>query len=173
MVYILKGVFIMRLKDISTYRDDRDYRFYMKLTYVYSDAKGNEHTRIYPKVDFPLELSLDLPIIEAPSLEVPSFGPNICIKYNNQQQISYGDVFIHTGSVSVPANVDIVEKIGPGSMNAPIPDISTDVSRYDRYIDVYYIDYISKPYVRKMTLKEIEKRLGYKVEVVSDKKEEK
>jgi hypothetical protein len=66
-----------------------------------------------------------------------------------------------------------VEKIGPGSMNAPIPDISTDVSRYDRYIDVYYIDYISKPYVRKMTLKEIEKRLGYKVEVVSDKKEEK
>lgn len=38
MVYILKGVFIMRLKDISTYRDDRDYRFYMKLTYVYSDA---------------------------------------------------------------------------------------------------------------------------------------
>lgn len=39
-------------------------------------------------------------------------------------------------------------------MNAPIPDIS-------------------KPYVRKMTLKEIEKRLGYKVEVVSDKKEEK
>lgn len=158
----------MRLKDISTYRDDRDYRFYMKLTYVYEDAKGNEHTRVYPKVDFPLELSLDLPIIEA-----PSFGPNMRIKYNDSQQISYGDVFIHTGSVSVPANVDIVEKIGPGSMNVPIPDISTDVSRYDRYIDVYYIDYISKPYVRKMTLKEIEKRLGYKVEVVSDKKEEK
>lgn len=58
-------------------------------------------------------------------------------------------------------------------MNVPIPDISTDVSRYDRYIDVHYIDYISKPYVRKMTLKEIEKKLGYKVEVVSDKKEEK
>lgn len=166
MVYILKEVFIMMLKDISTYRDDYDYRFYMKLTYVYSDAKGNEHTRIYPKVDFPLELSFNLPIIEA-----PSFGPNICIKYNNQQQISYGDVFIHTGSVSVPANVDIVEKIGPGSMNAPIPDISTDVSRYDRYIDVYYIDYISKPYVREITLKEIEKRLGYKVKIVSDKKE--
>lgn len=154
----------MRLKDISTYRDDYDYRFYMKLTYVYSDAKGNEHTRIYPKVDFPLELSLNLPIIEAPSLEVPSFGPKVCIKYNDQQQISYGDVFIHTGSVSVPANVDIVEKIGPGSMNVPIPDISTDV---------YYIDYISKPYVREITLKEIEKRLGYKVKVVSDKKEEK
>lgn len=131
MVYILKGIFIMRLKDISTYRDDRDYRFYMKLTYVYEDAKGNEHTRVYPKVDFP------------------------------------------PGSVSVPANVDIVEKIGPGSMNVPIPDISTDVSRYDRYIDVYYIDYISKPYVREITLKEIEKRLGYKVKIVSDKKEEK
>lgn len=158
----------MRLKDISTYRDDYDYRFYMKLTYVYNDAKGNEHTRIYPKIDFPLELSLDLPIIEA-----PSFGPDMWIKNSNSQQISYGDVFIHTGSVSVPANVDIVEKIGPGSMNVPIPDISTDVSRYDRYIDVYYIDYISKPYVRKMTLKEIEKRLGYKVEVDSDKKEEK
>lgn len=136
----------MRLKDISTYRDDCDYRFYMKLTYVYEDVKGNEHTRAYPKVDFPLELSLDLPIIEAPSLEAPLFGPNMYIKYNDSQQISYGDVFIHTGSVSVPANVDI---------------------------DVYYIDYISKPYVRKMTLKEIEKRLGYKVEVVSDKKEEK
>lgn len=168
----------MRLKDISTYRDYCDYRFYMKLTYVYEDVKGNEHTRVYPKVDFPLELSLDLPIIEAPSLEAPLleaplFGPNMYIKYNDSQQISYGDVFIHTGSVSVPANVDIVEKIGPGSMNVPIPDISTDVSRYDRYIDVYYIDYISKPYVRKMTLKEIEKRLGYKVEVVSDKKEEK
>lgn len=158
----------MRLKDISTYRDDRDYRFYMKLTYVYEDIKGNEHTRIYPKVDFPLELSLNLPIIEA-----PSFGPNMYIKYNDSQQISYGDVFIHTGSVSVPANVDIVEKIGPGSMNVPIPDISTDVSRYDRYIDVYYIDYISKPYVREITLKEIEKKLGYKVKVVSDKKEEK
>lgn len=158
----------MRLKDISTYRDDRDYRFYMKLTYVYEDIKGNEHTRIYPKVDFPLELSLNLPIIEA-----PSFGPNMYIEYNDSQQISYGDVFIHTGSVSVPANVDIVEKIGPGSMNVPIPDISTDVSRYDRYIDVYYIDYISKPYVREITLKEIEKKLGYKVKVVSDKKEEK
>lgn len=158
----------MRLKDISTYRDDRDYRFYMKLTYVYEDAKGNEHTRVYPKVDFPLKLSLDLPIIEA-----PSFGPSMWIRYSGSQQISYGDVFIHTGSVPVPANVDIVEKIGPGSMNVPIPDISTDVSRYDRYIDVYYIDYISKPYVREMTLKEIEKRLGYKVKVVSDKKEEK
>lgn len=145
----------MRLKDISTYRDDRDYRFYMKLTYVYEDIKGNEHTRIYPKVDFPLELSLNLPTIEA-----QSFYPDMWIKYSNAQQISYGDVFIHTGSVSVPANVDIVEKIGPGSMNVPIPDI-------------YYIDYISKPYVREMTLKEIEKRLGYKVKVVSDKKEEK
>lgn len=156
----------MRLKDISTYRDDRDYRFYMKLTYVYEDAKGNEHTRVYPKVDFPLKLSLDLPIIEA-----PSFGPSMWIRYSGSQQISYGDVFIHTGSVSVPANVDIVEKIGPGSMNVPIPDISTDVSRYDRYIDVYYIDYISKPYVREMTVKEIEKILGHKVEIVSDNEE--
>lgn len=158
----------MRLKDISTYRDVRDCRFYMKLTYVYEDIKGNEHTRIYPKVDFPLELSLNLPTIES-----QSFYPDMWIKYNNAQQISYGDVFIHTGSVLVPANVDIVEKIGPGSMNAPIPDITTNVSRYDRYNDVYYIDYISKPYIKEMTLKEIEKRLGYKVKVVSDKKEEK
>lgn len=156
----------MKLKDISTYRDHYNNRFYMKLTYVYEDTKGNEHTRIYPKVDFPLELSLNLPIIEA-----PSFDPDMRIKYSDAQQISYGDVFIHTGSVSVPANIDIVERIGPGPLEKPVPDIFTDVSRYDRFDDVYYVDYISKPCVKEMTLEEIEKKLGYKVKVVSDNKE--
>ena len=151
----------MRLKDINTY--EVKGRFYMNLTYVYEDAKGNEHTRIYPKVDFPVALSVDLPVVE----EHRSFCPGI-ISYNDIQ-ISYGDVFIHAGSVLVPANIDIVERVGPGPIKEPIPDTSTDVSRYDRFDDVYYVDYISKPFVKEMTLKEIEKKLGYKVKVVSDK----
>lgn len=154
----------MKLKDISTYRDHYNNRFYMKLTYVYEDTKGNEHTRIYPKVDFPITLSKDLPVVER-----MLFGPGMIS--HNDLQISYGDVFIHTGSVSVPANIDIVEGIGPGPLEKPVPDIFTDVSRYDRFDDVYYVDYISKPCVKEMTLEEIEKKLGYKVKVVSDNKE--
>lgn len=150
----------MRLKDINTYEENG--RFYMKLTYVYEDAKGNEHTRIYPKVDFPVALSVDLPVAAE-----QTFYPGIIS--HNDIQISYGDVFIHTGSVSIPANIDIVERVGPGPMKEPIPDTSTDVSRYDRFDDVYFADYISKPCVKEMTLKEIEKKLGYKVKIVSDK----
>lgn len=150
----------MRLKDISTYESKG--RFYMNLTYVYEDAKGNEHTRIYPKVDFPVALSVDLPVVEE-----QSFGTGMIS--HNDLQISYGDVFIHSGSVLVPANIDIVKRVGPGPMKEPIPDTSTDVSRYNRFDDVYFADYISKPYVREMTLKEIEKKLGYKVKIVSDK----
>lgn len=152
----------MKLKDISTYEEKG--RFYMKLTYVYEDTKGNEHTRIYPKVDFPIALSTDLPIVEE-----MSFGPGMISR--NDLQISYGDVFIHTGSVSVPANIDIAERVGPGPLKEPVPDISTDVSRYDRVDDVYFADYISKPCVKEMTLEEIEKKLGYKVKVVSGKEE--
>lgn len=153
----------MKLKDIRVYKANG--RFYMNLTYVYEDAKGNEHTRIYPKVDFPVALSVDLPVVEE-----QSFGPGM-ISHNDllNLKISYGDVFIHAGSVSVPANIDIVKRVGPGPMKEPIPDTSTDVSRYNRFDDVYFTDYISKPYVREMTLKEIEKKLGYKVKVVSDK----
>lgn len=150
----------MRLKDINTYEENG--RFYMKLTYVYEDAKGNEHTRIYPKVDFPVALSVDLPVAAE-----QTFYPGIIS--HNDIQISYGDVFIHAGSVLVPANIDIVERVGPGPMKEPIPDTSTDVSRYDRFDDVYYADYISKPFVKEMTLKEIEKKLGYKVKIISDK----
>ena len=150
----------MRLKDINTYEENG--RFYMKLIYVYDDAKGNEHTRIYPKVDFPVALSVDLPVAAE-----QTFYPGIIS--HNDIQISYGDVFIHAGSVSIPANIDIVERVGPGPMKEPIPDTSTDVSRYDRFDDVYYADYISKPFVKEMTLKEIEKKLGYKVKIISDK----
>lgn len=152
----------MKLKDISTYEENG--RFYMKLTYVYEDTKGNEHTRIYPKVDFPITLSKNLPVVD----EI-SFGPGMIS--HNDLPISYGDVFIHTGYVSVPANIDIVEGIGPGPLKKPVPDISTDVSRYDRFDDVYYVDYISKPCVKKMTLKEIEKVLGHGVEIISGKEE--
>lgn len=150
----------MMLKDINTYEEKGI--FYMKLTYVYEDAKGNEHTRIYPKVEFPVALSVDLPVVEE------QWFVQGMIRHNDLQ-ISYGDVFIHAGSVSVPANIDIVERIGPGPIKEPIPDTSTDVSRYDRFDDVYYVDYISKPFVKEMTLEEIEKKLGYKVKVVSDK----
>ena len=150
----------MRLKDVNTY--EAKGRFYMNLTYVYEDAKGNEHTRIYPKVDFPVALSVDLPVVEE------QWFVHGMIRHNDLQ-ISYGDVFIHAGSVLVPANIDIVERVGPGPIKEPIPDTSTDVSRYDRFDDVYYVDYISKPYVKEMTLEEIEKKLGYKVKVVSDK----
>lgn len=154
----------MKLKDISTYEEKG--RFYMKLTYVYEDTKGNEHTRIYPKVDFPITLSKDLPVVEE-----MSFDPGMIS--HNDLQISYGDVFIHTGSVSVPANIDIAERVGPGPLKKPVPDIFTDVSRYDRFDDVYYVDYISKPCVKEMTLEEIEKKLGYKVKIVSEEKEKK
>lgn len=152
----------MKLKDISVYEEKG--RFYMKLTYVYADAKGNAHTRVYPKVDFPITLSTDLPVVEE-----MSFGPGMLSI--NDLQISYGDVFIHTGSVSVPANIDIAERVGPGPLKEPVPDISTDVSRYNRVDDVYFADYISKPCVKEMTLEEIERRLGYKVKVVSSKEE--
>lgn len=152
----------MRLKDISTYEENG--RFYMKLTYVYEDIKGNEHTRIYPKVDFPVQMSEDLPIV------LPDFIHSYILEARDSK-VLYGDVFVHTGSVSVPADIRIVERIGPGPMKKPIPDTSTDVSRYDRFDDVYYVDYISKPRVKEMTLEEIEKKLGYKVKVVSDKKE--
>lgn len=150
----------MMLKDINTYKEN--CRFYMRLTYVYEDAKGNEHTRIYPKVDFPVALSVDLPVAAE-----QTFYPGIIS--HNDIQISYGDVFIHAGSVSIPANIDIVERVGPGPMKEPISDTSADLSRYNRFDDVYYADYISKPYVKEMTLKEIEKKLGYKVKIVSDK----
>lgn len=152
----------MKLKDISTYEENG--RFYMRLTYVYKDDKGNEHTRIYPKIDFPVDMSEDLPIM------LPDFIHSSIFEARDPK-VLYGEVFVHTGSVSVPANVDIVERVGPGPLKKPVPDISTDISRYNRFDDVYFADYISRPCIKEMTLEEIEKKLGYKVKVVSGKEE--
>lgn len=152
----------MKLKDISTYEEKG--RFYMKLTYVYEDDKGNEHTRIYPKIDFPVDMSEDLPIM------LPDFIHSSIFEARDPK-VLYGEVFVHTGSVSVPADIRIVERIGPGSLKKPVPDISTDVSRYNRFDDVYFADYISGPCIKEMTLEEIEKKLGYKVKIVSEEKD--
>lgn len=156
----------MILKHIYTYEEKG--RFYMKLTYVYEDVDGNEHTRIYPRVDFPIRMCEDVPL-----LIHEFFAPHMIGE--NDPMVSYGDVFVHAGSVSVPINncAGIVERMGPCPKKEPVPDISTDVSRYNRYDDVCFVDYISKPRIKEMTLEEIEKKLGYKVKIVSDKKEEK
>lgn len=45
----------------------------------------------------------------------------------------------------------------------------TDKDTGEIYDDVYYIEKLIKPRVEKMTVEEIEKALGYKVEIVSEK----
>lgn len=69
----------MQLKDVSIYKEHNLY--YMKLIYNYTDDKGNEHCRVFPKVCFPTELCNN-PLIGclcSPSSLEPSyfFEPNI------------------------------------------------------------------------------------------------
>lgn len=134
------------LKDVYVYKESEDSNeWFMKLSYEYEDKKGVHH-RIYPKVALPQTLyrmpELSIPLSET----IPQSGLDALVApmvhFGNTPYI-YPDEKLHVYKGSVYT------------------------SKCKKFDDVSYMDELIKPAVCKMTIEEIEEKLGYKVEIVS------
>ncbi len=130
----------MGLKDVYVYKESEDSNeWFMKLVYEYEDKKGVHH-RIYPKVALPQTL------YRMPELSIPQSGLDTLVEptvhFGNTPYIYLDDVLhLYKGSVYT--------------------------SKRKKFDDVVYMDELIKPAVYRMTVEEIEEKLGYKVEIVS------
>lgn len=125
------------LKEVIPYQD-KGNEWWLKLVYEYDDDKGL-HKRIFPKVSLPVE-QFETPSVstELNDVNEPWFVQSAPRSYLPSQ----GKFNLYTASVEDPRTGE--------KLDAAIA-----------------YDILIKPKVHKMTLKEIEKTLGYKVELVS------
>lgn len=146
----------MQLKDVSIYKEHNLY--YMKLIYNYTDDKGNEHCRVFPKVCFPEPLLYNLPMPETdnypPVISNPTLGeidkfycdklwlPEGVSKIYPRIDLKMNYVTIKEGSVATPKGI---------------------------CDDALFVDWITEYATQDMTLEEIENKLGHKVKIVSEK----
>ena len=130
----------MQLKDVSIYKEHNLY--YMKLIYNYTDDKGNEHCRVFPKVCFPTELCNIPPISNVVCV------PSGCLCRPSSLESSY---FFEPNINRIYIERDMVNT----------PEGGLD--------DVAFADWITEYATQDMTLEEIENKLGYKVKIVSEK----
>ena len=125
------------LKEIIPYQD-KGIEWWLKLVYEYDDDKGL-HTVIFPKVSLPIE-QFETPLVstELSAANEPWFIQSAPRSYLPLQ----GGFNLYKASVEDPRTGE--------KLDAAIA-----------------YDILIKPKIHKMTLKEIEKKLGYKVEIVS------
>lgn len=133
-------------KEIFTDKDKFGVdREYLYLKYEYEDDEGNTHNRIYPKVKLPIYASL-LPRVDEETTTNTLFG-----------------------STHEKAYIPVED--GLELCKATVRVHAWDGHHYAE--DVYMVDVITKRAVKKMTLSEIEEKLKCKIELVSEKGEEK
>lgn len=131
-------------KEIFTGKDEFGVdREYLYLKYEYEDDEGNTHNRIYPKVKLPIYTNL-FPRIDAEETTNTLLG-----------------------SIHQKAYIPVED--GLELCKTTVRVNAWDGHHYAE--DVYMVDVITKRAVKKMTLSEIEEKLGYKVEVVSEERE--
>lgn len=126
------------LKEVKPYQDSGGV-WCLKLVYEYDDDKGL-HKRIFPKVFLPIE-QFETPSVstELSDANEPWFVQSPPRSYLPSQ----GKFNLYKASVEDPRTGE--------KLDAAIA-----------------YDILIKPKVHKMTLKEIEEKLGYKVELVSE-----
>lgn len=137
-----------KLKEIKLYTekdlDTNAESHYLRLVYEYKDDNGNLHEVIIPK--------LSLSFFEG---SIPAINEEL------------SDLFGIGCGIPRGCYIDV------RSLEIERSTVKTTDENGNKVIfnDVYFVDIIKKRAVKKMTLEEIEKKLGYKVELVS--KEEK
>lgn len=136
----------IKLLTIELFTDEDEFgsiRKYLYLEYEYKDDNGNTHNRIYPKIELPIYQDR-LPIVD-------------------QEDITIAGL-IHQTRSYIPSEDGLELR----KTNLIVNDGNGKVIRCD---DVNMVDVITERVTKKMTLSEIEEKLGYKVEVVSEKGE--
>ena len=138
----MKDIKLIRLEPFTDKDEFENNRAYLYLKYEYKDDNGNTHNKIYPKVE--------LPICDDKLPEVDHEYVTLC-KY-----IQKGRFYIPLFEDGLILHeTDIVVNDEKGEVIA--------------LQNVSIVDVITKRTVKKMTLSEIEEKLGYKVEIVSEK----
>lgn len=130
----------MQLKDVSIYKEHNLY--YMKLIYNYTDDKGNEHCRVFPKVCFPTELC-----------NIPLISNAVCVP---------------SGCLCSPSSLEPSYFFKPNINRIYIERDMVDTPK-GGFDDVAFVDWITEYATQDMTLEEIENKLGHKVKIVSEK----
>lgn len=122
----------------------KDGNWYLSVTWEYTDSKGRRMQRTFPKLSFP----------------VYSFRlPTVCLIEDKDERGFYHPL-------NPPKT--IVESIG--NLQAYI---STVTMEDGTEMDATYFDICIDDGVKEMTLDEIEKIVGHRVKIVSEKEEEK
>ena len=136
----------IKLLTIELFTDEDEFgsiRKYLYLKYEYKDDNGNTYNRIYPKIELPIYQDR-LPIVD-------------------REDITIAGLIRQTRSY-IPSEDGLELR----ETNLIVNGENGKVIRCD---DVNMVDVITERVTKKMTLSEIEEKLGYKVEVVSEKGE--
>lgn len=121
---------------------ESDGSYYMCLDYEY-EAKDGKHLLRIPKVEFPFYTTC-LPIIRC------------------RETINTSDGFnIPSREYSIESKREV--RAWPGTTKDPKTGISCK--------DTCITNYLTEPAVKKMTIGEIEKALGYKIEIINKKED--
>ena len=131
-----------KLTDIEVARDEMGTP-YLILTYTYEDDKGL-HSVIFPEVHLPF------PITRIPDTDMT-------VRH-------YGNCY---GSAWITCDDQMIIYKGTASFMVERDGKKEEV----KCKDVYYADCVIKPAIHEMTLKEVEEKLGYKIKIVSEKKQ--
>lgn len=132
----------VKLNHSYTTLDEETDRMYLHLSYTFFDKEGNKHELIIPKIKLPFR-----------ETELPKIISN---EYPVGLRIRNVDYYIPTDDLPIERHDGIV----------------TDYKGNEHpYKDVAYIDRIVEYAVKEMTQEEIEKELGYKVKIVSEKED--
>ena len=133
---------------------DTDGKFYLKLVYEYDSLDGT-HEVVFPKVSLPLYHYV-MPIVNTTNEN--EGGNKYCINNKNEMELFQKHVIGVDGE--------------NGGWNKYYINCKNEMEFFQKHVigvdgENYYVNRIVKPAVRKMTIDEIEKQLGYKIEIVS------
>lgn len=137
----MKDIKLVRLEPFTDKDEFGNNRAYLYLKYEYKDDNGNTHNKIYPKVE--------LPICDDKLPKIDHEDVTIC-------------EYIQKRHFYIP----LLEGLTLRETNIVTDD---EKGKAIALKNVSMVDIITKRAVKKMTLSEIEEKLGYKVEVVSEK----
>lgn len=133
-----KNTYLKEIKLYSEKEEKSDFKHhYLRLVYSYEDYYGNKHELTIPKLSLNI---FDLGIPEIKSITTPLLCGSI-----DREYIEVGDLTLE--------KTDTV--------------VSDENGKYYDVSNVSSVDVIASRAVKKMTLEEVEKALGYKIELIS------
>lgn len=140
----MKDIKLLTFVPFTAKDECENKRKYLYLKYEYKDDVGNTHNRIFPKVELPIYID-----------RLPMVGEEPMTSFEYFHNLHYLHCYIR---------VEDGLTLCKGDTN-----VKTENGEKLHFHDVNMVDVITKRVTKKMTLSEIEEKLGYKVEVVSEK----